>query len=137
MASAVLKSGKVSLATLSPPNSCRVGSGLICGADIVAGDPCYIKSDGLVYPSDGTAANAAAKVDGWAVTDAKLAQNDAVTLLTDIELRYGAGLTPGQRLFLDIAANYPGLATAATTGGTAPVAFVIDATTIRVFQSKY
>lgn len=132
----VAKTGIPTVITMALPNNCRVGSGLICGEDLGACDACYIKaSDGLVYKSNGTAANAAAKVRGFSATACKVAQNDAVTLLTDVDFRYGAGMTPGADLFASATAG--ALDDAATSGGTAPVGFVVDATTIRVFQSRY
>ncbi len=133
---AVASSGTPSLATMLPCNGHRVGSGLICGEDIDPCMPCYIKgSDGLVYKSNGTSANAAAKVRGWSAIAAKVAQNDAITLYTDVEFRYGSGMTPGTDLFLATTAGT--LVDGATTGGTEPIGFVVDATTIRVFQSRY
>lgn len=126
---------QASLATLVPPGSCQVGSGLICGADIAAGDACYIKSDGLVYPATGAAANAAALVDGFAQVPAKFAQNSPVTLFDGIEMYYPTGQNPGTRLFLS-GTNPGGFATVASTGGTVPIAKVIDATRIRVYANN-
>lgn len=129
----ITKAGKPSLASVLPPQSQRPG-GKIAGEAIAAGDCCYINADGLVYRSTGAAANAAAKVRGWADVDTPI--GEAVTLLFDVNLHYGAGLTPGTNLY--VSATVPGgLSDTATTGGVAPVAFVWDATRIHVWQSRY
>jgi hypothetical protein len=130
----IAKSGTPSLSTLQPmPGSGKLPT-LTAGEDIVAGDACYIKSDGLVWRSNGTAVNAAAKVDGYAPMGCKA--GDAITLLFNVTFRYGAALTPGSRVFLS-AATSGGIADAASTGGTAPVGFVVDATRIYLQQSRY
>lgn len=130
----VAKSGTPSLSSLTPGQDKTI-AGLVAGETIAAGDACYIASTGKVLKSIGTAANAAAKVDGFAMGAAVL--NEPVTLVFDVNLRYGAGMTPGARLYLSATAGGGVLADAASTGGTAPVGFVIDATRIRVWQSRY
>lgn len=130
----VAVSGTPSLATPVPCPAHRVGSGFLAGEAITAGQPCYIKaSDGKVYVSTGAAANAAAKVDGFAAQ--ATAAGEAVTLLTDVDFRYGAGMTPGTRLYLGATAGI--LADAASTGGTGVVGIVLDATRIRVWSGRY
>ncbi len=129
---AVAKSGTPSLASVLPPQNCQI-AGLLAGEALTAGDACYIKSDGKVWLATGTAANAAAKVDGWAAE--ACAAGEAVTIFYDVTFRYGSGLTPGARYYLSGTAG--AIDTAATTGGTAPVAFAVDATRIRVMQSRY
>jgi hypothetical protein len=129
---AVTLTGTPSLTTTVPCPSNHI-SGLRAGEELFAGALCYIKaSDGLVYLATGAAANAAAKVDGMALQAADI--GEAVSLYFDVNVRYGAGLTPGARLFLSTGGL---IVDAATTGGTAPIGFVIDATRIRVFQSRY
>jgi len=128
----VAASGTPSLASVLPPQSQQI-AGLLAGEALTAGAPCYIKSDGKVWLSVGTAANAAAKVDGWAAE--ACAVGEAVTLFFDVNFRYGASLTPGARVYVGATAGV--LADAATTGGTAPVGFVVDATRIHVWQSRY
>jgi hypothetical protein len=130
---AVAKSGTPSLSTRNPCPGHYVGSNLLAGAALSAGDPCYIGSTGTVLRSIGTTANAAAKVDGWAAGAA--ASGEAVTLLTDVEFHWGAALTPGGRLYLSLTAGT--LDTAASAGGTAPIAKAIDTTRIRVWASTY
>lgn len=128
---AVTLTGTPSLTTTVPCPANHISS-LRAGEAIFAGALCYIKSDGLVWLATGAAANAAAKVDGMAMQAA--AVGEAVSLYFDVNVRYGAGLTPGTRLFLSTGGL---IVDAATTGGTAPIGFVIDATRIRVFQSRY
>lgn len=130
----ITKVGVPSLSTQTPPNSCFI-AGLVAGEAIAAGDACYIKaSDGKVYKSTGAAANAAAKVRGWAAIAASI--GEAVTLLHDINFAYGAGLTPGADVFLS-GTVAGGIADAASTGGTAPVGYAVDATRVHLDQSRY
>ncbi len=120
------KSGTPSLASLYP-----VGGQVITGlkaatGGILAGDICYIASDGTATKSDGTAATAPAVGFGIAAGDA--AAGEAVTLYKNVVFHYGSGLTPGAPYY--VAATAGRLDTAATTGGTVPVARAIDTTRI-------
>lgn len=108
--------------------------GLLAGEAIAAGDACYVKSDGLVWKSIGTSANAAARVDGFAAEAA--ASGEACTLLFDMNFHYGAGQTPGARYYVN-QTTAGALQDSASTGGTEAVAFAVDATRIHVFQSRY
>lgn len=130
---AVSKSGTPSLSSVLPPQNCQL-AGLVAGEAIAAGDACYVKSDGKVWLATGAAANAAAKVRGFSAAAAD--SGAAVTLLWDVNFRYGAGLTPGADLFLS-GATAGALADTASTGGTAPIGYVVDATRVRLWQSKY
>jgi hypothetical protein len=122
-----------SLASHGPSTAYQVGSGLVAGEALVAGDCCYIKSDGLVWKSDGSAADALAKADG--MTPVAASVGEAVTIYRNCDFHYAAGMTPGARLYVGAT---PGLLdTAATTGGTAPVGFVVSATRIRFVGSNY
>lgn len=126
----VAKSGQPSVSTSVPPTNCQL-SGLYAGEALAAGDACYIKtSDGKVYRSNGTAANAAAVVDGFTPSDVPI--GEVVTLMWHVNFRYGAGLSPGSFVYLDTTAG--GLSDAATTGGTVPIGRVVDAT--RIFVQK-
>lgn len=127
---AVPKSGTPSLASVT--NQVNSLAGLLAGEAIAAGDACYIKSDGKVWIATGAAANAAAKVYGFAAQAASV--GEAVTLVWDCRFRYGAGMTPGMQLFLSTGGA---LVDAATTGGTAPIGVVVDATRIHVWQARY
>jgi hypothetical protein len=129
----IAKVGSPTLSTLGPsPGSNKLPT-LYAGEAVAAGDACYIKSDGKVWRSTGTAANAAAKVNGYAATDCP--SGEAITLLFHVVFRYGSGLTPGIQVFLSATAG--AIADAATTGGTSPIGFVVDATRIYLYQSRY
>jgi hypothetical protein len=133
---AIAKSGTPSLSTIisTPDNTHIVASGIKAAVAIAAGDACNITTSGQAALAIGTAVNAAAKVRGYAAMAA--AAGEAVTLLTDVEFRYGAGLIPGIDVFLS-GTTAGGLDTVASTGGTAPIGFVVDATRIRLFGSRY
>jgi hypothetical protein len=121
----------VSISTAAPDAEHSL-SGLYAGEAIASGDACYIKtSDGKLWRSIGTAANAAAVVDGFAAGDA--AVGDPLTIYYNIRFRYGATLSPGSYVYLDTVAG--GLSDAATTGGTTPIGRVIDATRIDLVRS--
>ena len=110
----------------------RIG-GRLAGEDIAAGDACYIKGNREVYRSVGAASGEAADVRGFAVAGAE--RGEAVTLAFDVTMRYGEGLPPSDGLYLS--ETIPGgLADCPSPGGTAPVAFVVDATRIHVLQSE-
>ena len=96
----IAKSGIPSLASLLPNGADNL-SGLIAGEALGAFDACYIKqSDGKVYKSTGAAANAAAKVRGFAQFPTAI--GEAVTLLKNIRATYGADLSAliGSNVFL-------------------------------------
>lgn len=105
-------------------------TGLLAGEALAGGDAVYIKaSDGRVYKATGAAANESARCCGFA---AKVASaGEAMTILTrGIHLAYGPNVagtesSPGIPLFLSgtVAGN---LADAASTGGTAAIARVLD-----------
>lgn len=127
----IAKSGTPSLASVTTQVNSL--SGLKAGEAIAAGDACYIKSDGLAWKSTGAAANAAAQVYGYACQAASV--GEAVTLAYDVRFRYGSGMTPGTKIFLSATAGLIG--DAATTGGTAPIGVVVDATRVHLWQSRY
>lgn len=129
---AVTLTGTPSLATTVPCPAHTIG-GLLAGEAIGAGHLCYIKSDGKVWKSNGTAADAAAQVAGIALV--ATAVGEAVSLYHGVTVRYGAGLTPGAKLFVSTTAGL--IEDAATTGGTAPIGVVIDATRVHIWQSRY
>jgi len=133
--SAIAKSGTPSLSSMNLDPGAQKLPALIAGEALAAGDACYIKaSDGLVYRSTGAAANAAAKVRGFAPTLINI--GEPVSLIFNVGMNYGSGLTPGADAFLS-GTTAGGLDTAASTGGTAPIGFCIDATRIYLFQSNY
>ncbi len=113
---------KPSLSSLNPSAESRL-SGLQAGEDIAAGDACRINNSGVVVRSNGAAATAAANVDGFA--DRDVVSGGDITLFRNTRMRYGTSLTPGASLFLS-GTVLGGLADAASTGGTVPVAFVLQ-----------
>lgn len=129
----ITKSGTPSLVSILPPQGDQTRG--LAATDIAAGDACYIASSGLITLSTGAAATAPAQVVGFAAMAAKA--GEPVTLVSDVVLAYGSGLTPGTKLFLS--GTVPGgLADVASTGGTGIVARVLsDGKKIRVFESRY
>jgi hypothetical protein len=109
---------------------------IACGEAVGKGDALYIKSsDNKLYKSTGAAANAAAKVHGFAPSDCD--SGEVLTPVFNVVISgYAAGLTPGAPLYLS-GTNAGGLADAASTGGTGVVAYAISATDIIVYQSRY
>ena len=116
---------------------CRVVSGgLVAGEALLAAAPCYIKgSDGLVYMSNGTSNNEAARCHGFAPQ--AYAAGETVSLYGEgARFRYAAsGLTPGAPLF--VGATKGRLDAAATTGGLTPVAFAVSDTDIQVIAGDF
>ncbi len=130
----IAKSGTPSLATVGPdPGACKLPT-LLAGENIAAGDACYIKSDGLVWRSNGASIAPAAKVRGFAPTKANT--GEPITLVYHVVLNYGSGLTPGADYFLSTTV-LGGLTDVSAGGGTAPIAAAIDATRVFVLQSRY
>jgi hypothetical protein len=129
----IAKNGVPSYASLLIPANDKI-TGLYCGEDIAAGDACYVKSDGKIWRSSGAAANAAAKIDGYAAMDAHVAQNDALTLIRRATWQYGSGLTPGARYYLS-GTTAGGLVDAASTGGTVPCGYAVDTTRVYLFST--
>lgn len=109
----------------------QISGSLIAAEDLPAAAACHINSDGEVVQSNGTANDADAHVDGFTPTDYKA--GEPVTLYgRGVRFHYGSGLTPGANLYLATADGL--LSDAATTGGTKPIARVISATDIVVFD---
>jgi hypothetical protein len=99
--------------------------------DVLA--PCCLKSDGLVYMSNGTAADAAAKIDG--ITPRAYASGDTNVTLhgKGARFRYAAsGLTPGAVYFMGATAGR--FDTAATTGDAVGIAKAVSATDLRLIR---
>lgn len=94
---AISKSGTPSPATLNPSPECVI-AGLLAGEAIAAADACFIHTDGKVYKSDASAADAESRVVGFAAMAA--AANQAVTLYRNVEFEYATGLTPGAPVYL-------------------------------------
>lgn len=106
---------------------------LKAGEDIDIAAPCYVKSDGKVYMSNGTSADAAAKVCGFSARAAKSGQ--PVTLFgAGARFKYGSGLTPGALYY--VGATKGRLDAAATTGDAVGTAFAVTATDIIVARAN-
>jgi hypothetical protein len=120
---ALVTRGVVSVDAHSAAFAGQIAGDLYAGAAIDAGAACYIKaSDGKAYMSNGTAADEAAKFDGFAPQ--AYAAGEAMTLYNiGVRMKYGTGLTVGANLF--VAATAGRLDDAATTGGVRPIARVL------------
>lgn len=106
-------------------------SGLTAGEALLALAPCVIDpADGLVYMSNGTAANARAQFDGFTAKAYALGDTFVTLIGIGLKMRYATGLTPGNKLYIGATAGR--LDTAATTGDAVGVAKVVSATVIRV-----
>lgn len=131
----VTKSASASMDASTGMFAPQVTGNLYAGEALAVAAPCYIKaSDGKVYMSNGTAADAAAGFDGF--TARACSAGEAVTLFgVGARFRYGTGLTPGASLYMSATAGGGVLSDAATTGGTTPVARAISSTDIRVTRN--
>lgn len=125
---AVITRASVSLDTSTGQFASQIPD-LVAGEALVIGDAVYVKSDGKLWKSNGTAATAPAGFVGIVARAA--AAGDAVTAFgVGTRFRYAAGMTPGAPLFVSGTAG--ALADAATTGGPNPVARAITATDILI-----
>jgi hypothetical protein len=126
----VAKNGVPSLATTQPGYEHQL-NGLIAGEDLAVGDFVYIKeSDGRVWKASGAAVNEAARARGVILQAAK-ANKDGVSIHHGVVVRWGAALRPGVPYYLS-ATVAGALNDAATTGGTTPIAFAVDATRLYI-----
>jgi hypothetical protein len=119
--------------TAAHANQIPASLGLIAGAAIDGGAPCRIAADGLVYMTDATAADALARVSGWA-PKAYLAGQVVTLFGRGVIFEYGTGLTPGATLYA--AATAGRLDDAATVGDAVGVAQVVNTTHIRVTRDN-
>lgn len=123
---------KASTASIEGTSAMRADqrSGLLAGEAIGACDACYIKSDGKVWKSNGTSANAAAKFAGVAAIAAAVGEPVTLFGIGTLVAQYATGMTPGAPLY--IAATAGAFDTAATTGGLLFVARAESDTDIRI-----
>lgn len=122
----------VSIVSPAPPPTTRL-TGLVAGEVIALGDLIYTKSDGTVWRSNGTAATAPAKCRGIALAAA--AVGEPITIGRGLLVAYGTGFTPGADLYVSATAG--AISDAATTGGTAPIGWVFNSTTLFIHGSAY
>lgn len=111
------------------------GLGIVAGEALLAAAPCYIRaSDGKAYMSNGTAANEAAKIDGF--TPKAYAAGEPVTLCgRGVIFEYSAGLlTIGATYYIGTTAGR--LDTAATTGDAVGVARAFTTSHIRITRDS-
>ena len=128
---ALTKDQPVQISTPAPPFNADI-SELRAGENIAMGDACTLRSDGKIWRASGAAADANARIFGWASDDVKAGY--PITIWDNVNFYYSTAMTPGTRFYLS--GTVPGgLDTAASTGGTVPVAVAIDATRVRVFAS--
>ena len=110
-------------------NQLPASLGLRAGAALLAASPVRIAADGLVYPTDATAADALAQVDGF--TGKAYTIGEPVTIWgRGVIFQYATGMTPGATLYA--AATAGRLDDAPTVGDAVGVARVVTATHIRV-----
>lgn len=123
------KSGTPSLATMSPDPAHQLTKN--ASTDMSAGDIVYLKSDDTFALTDGTALDA--KSNWWGMINRSCKAGQPVTAFQGVEFRYATGLTTGTRYYLS---TTPGaLATAATTGGNVPTAFVTNSTNLYIIPA--
>lgn len=130
----VTRSAAASIDEITAAEAPQISGDLFAGEDLAACDACYIKAaDGLVYRTNGSAANEAAKFDG--IVPRAVKAGGPVTLFgLGLRFKYSDGtLTPGQDLFADTNAGQ--LADAATTGGTVALCRAINAYDVRVTRN--
>lgn len=126
----VVRDGQASMDTITAQDAPQLSGNLFAGEALAAMDACYIKAaDGKVYRSNGTAANEAAKFDGFCPR--AVAVGGPVSLYSaGIRARYATGtMTPGDNLY--VSATPGALSNTATTGGTVPIARAYDSSNIR------
>jgi hypothetical protein len=93
----ITRSTGVTVETISAAHASQIPSSipLKAGEALDPAAPCYIRaSDGLVYMSNGTTGNEAAKVDGF-TPKAYLAGQPVTLCGRGTIFEYGTGLTPG------------------------------------------
>jgi hypothetical protein len=129
----ISKSGVPSLSTLEPRSGVCKLPALPAGEALVAGDACYIASDGTIMLSNATDGHADANVHGYAPISCE--SGAVITLVHNVCFRYGASLTPGIPVFLSAAVD-GAIADTASAGAPGPLGFVVDATRVYLHQSK-
>lgn len=97
---------------------------------LAAGDMVYLTATGTLDKANGTAANALALSVGMMPAAAQAGEK--AVAYHGCEFQYGAGLTPGTRVFVSATAG--ALDDAATIGGTVAVGFVTTATNIFILS---
>jgi hypothetical protein len=131
----VVKSARASMDSTTGMLAPQI-SGLIAGAAIPLMAACYIKAaDGKAYPCDATAADEKAQLAGFCPRVANAGEPITLFGVGMVGKYSDALLTPGQILYLDVAANAGGLSTTPTVGDGVGVAQAISASAIRVTRN--
>lgn len=118
-----------SLATVLPGNEHQI-NGVLAGEALAVGDLVYLKaSDKRVYKATGASANEAARCRGMVLQEAQI--GDGVTIHSGVTINYGSALSVGAPMYLS-GATAGLFADAASTGGTAEIAYAVDATRIKL-----
>ncbi len=130
----VSKSTKAQIDVVSAQHAQQIAGNLYAGEALGTIAPCRIHTDGLVYMSNATAANAEAQIDGW--TPRAYAVGEAVTLFgRGVRAKYSDGsLTPGQTLYIHTVDGQ--LNDTATTGDPTGVARAINTEDIRFIRDS-
>jgi hypothetical protein len=126
------KVGTPSVSSTRPLTTNSLG-GALAGESIRAGDACYVGADGRVYRSIGARPDHAADVRGFAASNAT--EDQPLTLVFDIAMRYGERLRQGAALYLS-GSRPGGLAYAPSAGGTRPIAVVLDASRVHFLPAR-
>lgn len=131
----ITKLGTADLSSMGLVHGAQKLRATVCGEAIAKGDALCLRPDGKLWRATGAAANANAKVHGFAPTACDV--NEVLTPIYHCIISgYAAGLTPGAPLFLS-GTVAGGLADVASTGGTGVVAHAISTTDIVVYQGRY
>lgn len=130
----VSKSAKAQIDVVSAQHAQQIAGNLYAGEALAPIAPCRIHTDGLVYMSNATAANADAQIDGW--TPRAYAVGEAVTLFgRGVRAKYSDGaLTPGQTLYIHTVDGQ--LNDTPTTGDPTGVARAINTEDIRFIRDS-
>jgi len=123
--------------SVSPANFEGVIDGLFAGAAMGIGDAAFIDTDGLVYPTVGTAfavtgTYARGKFDGLVMTSKAVGEPVTLFGMGSRIGAYGSGLTPGKMLYVSTTSG--ALSDAPSQVNEVPVAKVISATDILVLR---
>lgn len=148
---AVAKYGKPQPITKLPEGSNRMGSGFIVGEDVAAGDAIALVPNAAAIAAGIPTmqimraiqnGGALSIVAGFAPMDAKVAQQDALTVFRDLDWIYGQGfiaafLTPASgTVYLYLSSTvYGGLDTAPSAVGQLAVGMILDDGRVRLWGS--
>ncbi len=128
----VTKPDNATISTGGAPPNTRIG-GWKCGETIASADAIALNpANGKLVRANGAAADALARVVGFAGEPGTL--NKGVTILKGVNIGYPTGLPSGTLLYLS--GTVPGgLADAPSAGGASPIAMVMDAGIIHVYDT--